>query len=503
MPTNLPLALKAMALGALAALALSLSCAVAVKATNYRDLFAYRRLWLDLNWAIGNLVDFRFPQDPGTGATTDPSEAYRSILLERTAQVGIQPWQFWRSFRPWAFQAHRGPLPLGGFDDPGRAILLARAFRWMNGVSPYLILWVAPLACFPVVAWLVFELAWHRRPVAAAVFAALLAASPFVAETLTLSRNSVGFYLVAALLFLPPTIHAVLSPRPRPIGLIARFAVAGAGLALCAACRSSSLAFAVALALPAVVGARRTRRPRSAILAAALAIVAVAPTLLTRPAERHTSWSPLWEGLGDFDRTKGHTWSDPVAEALVRKEGAPGLWSAESEAILKARVLANVTSDPLWVCGILAKRVAATVTQWKLWPWGPRDGIHMRRRTSENEGFIDKYYGYTTTVDHLGWGENPWELPITLCFVPVGAFLLLPFVARRWLARGAWKSEIWLVALWSASLLLLPVAITTAGGQETEAFALAYFLATAFLLERVAARFRAGSTTRTAAGAST
>jgi hypothetical protein len=207
-----------------------------------------------------------------------------------------------------------------------------------------------------------------------------------------------------------------------------------------------------------------------------------------RPPRRHDVWQPLWEGLGDFDRTKGHAWSDPVAEEVVKKAGAEALWTRRSEAIFRALLLSDVRGDPLWYATILAKRVGATVVQWKLWPWGPRDGIHIRRRSSPNEGFIDKYYGYTTTVDHVGFGSRQVELPISLLLLPTVLLIALSLPTR--FAPGAQtvrrrRAGLEAVGCVAVAALPLPVLITTAGAQETQAFALVYLLGLSFLAEEI------------------
>ena len=83
-----------------------------------------------------------------------------------------------------------------------------------------------------------------------------------------------------------------------------------------------------------VAAARMTDR-RIAVAAFALFLI---PYAILRPAQHHDVWAAVWEGLGDFDRTKGHVWSDPVAEEHVRALGAPARLSDEGMAIMRAEV---------------------------------------------------------------------------------------------------------------------------------------------------------------------
>ena len=170
----------------------------------------------------------------------------------------------------------------------------------------------------------------------------------------------------------------------------------------------------------------------------------------------------------------GVFWSDAAAEEASRRGGGGALWTPGSEAMFRRVVIQTVREDPLWYGEILLKRVAATTLQWKLWPWRPRDGTPLRQSTSWNEGFMDKYYGYSTTVDHAGLG--PWraELPISALLVP-GAILLGLRRAAPLLVMGA-------VAV---ATLGLPVLMSTAAAQETQAFALVHFLGLGFLLDEL------------------
>jgi hypothetical protein len=490
-------ALRALAVG-LAASCLLLWNTAALKAdTDYADLGAFRRLWSDLAFAINGYLETQapVPRDPTT--TSSPAETverYRRIMIERTRERGIRPTQFWRTLRGRAFLREWGPLEPGAYDDPGRALLLALAFRQLEGISPFLILWLGAVFCIPVLLWTSWEFFMADQPVAGTTFVLGLVSSPYVVEVLALPRYAVGFYALALLLLVPLSVYALLGASPSPKGLVIRAALAGLGFAVCALSRSSSLLLSGGFLLALFLGFCRVKpreRWRLRSLAASLAVLLLflSPYLATSRPQRHDVWQPLWEGLGDFDRTKGHAWSDPVAEEVVTKAGGQALWTPRSEAIFRTLVLNEVREDPVWYATILAKRACATIAQWKLWPWAPRDGIHIRRRSSDNEGFIDKYYGYTTTVDHLGFGSSLVELPIALLFLPTLLLVALVCVPTRFRPgatdAGLRPARLAVIGCMGLAAIPLPVLITTAGAQETQAFALVYLLGLSFLVEEI------------------
>jgi len=464
------------AAGTLFALLLLVHVAVRTADTRLADLGAFRRLWSDQALATTALVKARTGGGPRSRNPQSVETCHR-LVVERINVLGIRPWQFWRTIRSEPFLRagiYQEPAP---YDDPGRAILLGFAFRILGGVAPYFVFWLGPILAAPVLAWAIAELCGRGHVVAAFVFGCLLVLSPFVVEVLALSRSPVGFYLIAWLALVALAVFAMLGPSPAPRSLMLRCGLAGIVFGLCAFCRIGSLFLVPGVALAIAVGLRRTASPRRLLLAAACVVLFVAPCLALRSQPSHNRWQPLWEGLGDFDRTHAFTWSDPLAEEWAVRHGAH-LWTDEGEAAFRADMLSTIRAEPTWYARILAKRLAATTTQYKLWPRVAADGLWMRRSPSMNEGFMDKYYTYTETVDFLGWGSHIIELPI--------AVLTLPTLALLALRRGAEG----LVLLAAASAVLVPVLISTASGQETQAFALVYFLGLAFAIELAARKSR-------------
>jgi hypothetical protein len=489
--------LRALAVGLAASALLLWNTAALTADTNYAHLGAFRRLWSDLASAINGYLEHQVPAPRDLSASSSPTETverYRRIMIERIQERGIRPTQFWRTLRGRAFLREWGPLERGAYDDPGRAMLLTAAFRHLDGISPFLILWLGAFFSIPVLLWTTWEFFMADQPVAGTTYVLGLASSPYVVEMLALPRYAVGFYALALLLLVPLSVYALLRASPSLKGLVIRATLVGLGFVVCALSRSSSLLLLAGFLLALFVGVRRVmplRRYGLRSLAVSLAVflLFLSPYLATRRPQRHDVWQPLWEGLGDFDRTKGHAWSDPVAEEVVKKAGGEALWTPRSEAIFRTLVLDDVREDPLWYATILAKRVCATVAQWKVWPWAPRDGIHIRRRSSDNEGVIDKYYGYTTTVDHVGFGSWQVELPISLLVLPTVLLVALPWVPTRMrpgaLAVRRRPARLGVIGCVGLAAMPLPVLITTAGAQETQAFALVYLLGLSFLAEEI------------------
>jgi hypothetical protein len=464
----------------------------ATASTDFTELGSWRRLWSDLAVATAAWIDHAHGPAPervtARGEAAD-MELRRTLLrrIEREERAATRPLATIVD-RPFVLD-RLAPEPKP-YDDKGRAVLLGWAFRLRGGIAPFLILWLGALLAAPVIAWAAVELASAGHRVAALAFALMVGLSPYVVETLALARYPVGFYLVALLLVVPLAVYAQLSPAPTRRGLAWRVIAAAGVLTLCVFCRSSAALLGPGFLLATALGVRRvlgTGRAAAAALLVAAVLFAL-PSRLVQDAQQNDMWQPLWEGLGDFDRTKGYTWSDAAAEEAARRAGAASLWTDESEAFFRAGIQRDVVSDPAWFAGILTRRLASTVALWKLWPWGPVDGTFIRRHTAPNEGVIDKYWTYTTTVDHVGFGSRAVELPVLLLLAPA---VVLGLMACRGPGRASARGALAVTSCVAAAGLVLPVLITTAGGQEAEAFALTYLVAAAFVADLIEKRWRA------------
>jgi hypothetical protein len=445
----------------------------------------WRRLWSDLAQATSVWVQASYGPTPAAVTGEEADVVARGLILERIANQGLRatrPFERVRKVQPFV-DARLGATGQP-YDDRGRAVLLALAFRAGGGILPFLILWLGFLIASPVVSWIALELWAAGRPRVAAIALLLLGFSPFFVETLALGRFPVGFYVIALLSIVPLAVYGRLHPSPTLRGLGVRVLGASLLLGLCTFCRSSAAALGPGFVLATWLGVCRIAPAgwRRVTLIAVAAVVLALPCVLVPGAQQNDMWQPVWEGLGDFDRTHAFTWKDAEALNAVRQAGARELWTEESEAVLRAQVLETIRAEPRWYAGILLRRALSTVSLWRLWPWTPRDGAFVRGSETPNEGAIGKYWTYTTTADFLGVGDWSIEVPVSVLIGPALALVVLAWRGRR---AAAAREACIVLACPAAACLILPVVITTAGGQEGQAIALVYLFAAAFLVDLV------------------
>jgi hypothetical protein len=331
---------------------------------------------------------------------------------------------------------------------------------------------------------------------------------------LRLGYSAVGFHVVALVAMVPLAVYGTMG-RVTWSGLLRRGALAAVIFGVCALCRSSCLSLLPGYALALAVGARRlsaapaaspsrwSRRGMPAALAAgtllmlplayaALAVVShrlVANTLARQgtgelPPQRHDVWATIWQGLGDFDRTKGYVFLDSALDAALRSNGREGSLNQSNEAILRDRILGDIRSDPAWYLGILARRTWATVTLSKLAPWGPRDGASIKPATHPNEGVTDSYYVMAAQADWYGIAGWTWEVPIECILFPTLLIVIAAAVPRtpQWGKVQQYARCGLLVCVCVAvGALVAPVLITTATAFESESFVVAHLLSLAFV----------------------
>lgn len=470
---------------------------------------APRRYWEDLAVAATRFLDRDGQAQKVSINSADGAEVrlgFERSLTRAAAAAGLAPWQPWRTIPVRPFLKDRRLMPRE-IDDPGRAGLLTAGFRLLRGVSPFLPMWIGALVAAPVIAWAGWELARAGRTAAGIVFTLLLACSPYVVDALGLPYSAVGFYVIAVVAIVPLAVSSIFG-EVGAAGLAVRALAAGIVFAICVLCRSGSLFLLPGYALALAAGAWRLGGRRAppgwpaprALYAAVLLALFSAPYALVREPRHHEVWLGLWEGLGDFDRTRGHAWDDDVAREVLRRAGAEPperypVWeyAPENEPLFRRLVVDDVRSAPGWYAGILVRRVWATLAQIKLAPWAPRDGLSIAPRRSPNEGVIDSYYSMATPADWIGLGPWRLELPLVVLWGPA-LLLVLLFVLGCWRARlRPWAARLgpalFVLLCVAVAALGLPVLFTTAAGIETQAFVVVYFLGVAFLLDE-ALRYR-------------
>jgi hypothetical protein len=419
------------------------------------------RYWEDFQAAVAVAVA------PAPGALVERPVQRR--VEDALARSGARPWQFW-AVVPADAVTMAASARLRAFEDFGRAHLAALGFRMFGGAAPWLMAWMAPVLCLPLLVWTSVEMARGGWPVAGVAYAFAWSASAFVADALPLAYSAVGFYLVGVLTVVPWSAALLGRRSPGPRGLLLRAAGVAGVLAVCVYCRGGTLLLLPGFLLPLALAAwRRSVRPPAAALAA---LLLVALPAAARSGGGHDLWITLWEGLGDFDREKGHSWSDAAAKRFVRGAGVDDLRSVDAQPVFRRAVLGAIVGDPGWYAGILAGRLGASLSQWKILPRGA-----IRPATTPGEGAMDGYYGLTRTVDTFAAGASAIELPLPLLWL--GPLALAVLALRREDARrGAQVTLCLLVAT-----LGVPVVVSTAGALETQAVALSWFLAGAFVLE--------------------
>jgi hypothetical protein len=423
------------------------------------------------------------------------------VILPRNARrCGLRSWEFWRTV---PLRPLRNVEPLRGrdSDDPGRSWLSTVGFRVLGGVAPYFPVWVALLFALPLFVWLLLDCTLAGRQGIGIVTLLLFASSTYAAELLTLPYSAAGFYLVGLLLVVVLGFYAYLA-TPTRTGLLLRWLLGGLLFAICALCRGSVRAYLPVLGIITFVGAYRAtepptrRRTRAVMLAFVALTLLVGPYFLVRPPQRHEVWVGIWEGLGDFDREKGHAWYDPAARAAIRREGYTipepiGPYSLSAwDAAFRRMVLRDIADDPLWFLSILARRVPTTVLQLKLWPRASIDGVPFARSTHPAEGVTDVYYNFVHTADVFGCGPWTWELP--LAFLWAGPVALVGLVAlQRWRQPKYSLAPLGLLATIAAAGGTLPILVSTASGPETQAFLVVYIVAAGMVVDIVAPRWSA------------
>ncbi len=418
---------------------------------------------------------------PFVPASVDP---FTHAVATESAGLGISVTTFWRSV-PLA----RLPPPSTGritaLEDVGSARLLAVCFRALDGVAPYLLLWIPALLAAPALCALALGFAAMGRPLAGVVVSLLIGTAVFFADALFLAYSPFGFYVVGLFLLAAFSTWAVGegSRTPRAADFVAALVV-GLVLALCAACRGGVLLlFPGFLAAGVVLAAGRRRA--GWWTAAAIVALLIVPSVAFRPSESHNVWISVWQGLGDFDLARGHVWSDAAAKRTLRAAGVDDLRSAEAERTMRALVLADLRADPAWYAAILARRVRAIVLQEKISPW--RQKRALAAPNGAGEGAMDAYYGLTRHADTFAATGGGVEVPTWMLWAPLALVAALAAGGRH-IGQSAesaaeWRRDTLALVPVAVGALVVPVLISTAGALETQAFMIVHLSSAALLLD--------------------
>lgn len=448
------------------------------------------RYWEDVGASIRHYFGFPSLEDGVSGdeaGRKEQRDALRDLMVARVERAGITPMEFWRTLHDRPFLGNAESLPRARINqDVGRYHLFAWGYRVLEGVSPFVPLWIGLLFFIPVLVGTLMELRRAGRPWAAAVLSLVVGASIFVDEILALPHSAVAFYWIGLVSVVGFASYCCLA-MVRRRGLAVRAVLYGALWALCIWVRHGTLLVGTGFVVALLIGVARIQPPsrlsRRAVWFVALALVFLSPHLLARDAIPRPVWFSLWEGLGDFDRKYGHTWLDPEA---VRVAGAAGVdtgpdqigySSPAAEAFFRATVLRHIREDPGWYLAILAKRAASTMSLWWVWPPYTK-GEAYRQSTSPQQGMQDAYFGMAWPVDFLVVGPKAFEAPIFLIVAPTLTLLVWGLALQNPSAR----SSLTVVCCVALGALAAPVLVTTASGMP-QMFGLVHFLALGLLAD--------------------
>ncbi len=344
------------------------------------------RFWDDAYVAVSRYLDWKYGTKRRPGNPDEDVAAVKDVLVSKTGEAGIRPYEFWRTIRDAPFLRVQRQTWIPPLEDPGRPILIAAGFTLLGGVSPYLLIWIGTLASIPALLWILGEARASHVPLAGSLFVALCVSSPFVVESLSLPHSPVAFYLIAAFILIAFGLYAFLGERGSLRGLLVRASAASLGFAVCCTCRAGALVMAPAFGLAVLFAAGRVcpRRfrgglVRQCLLAALLTGVFVVPYLVLRPPQHHNFWISYWEGLGDYGTDRGYSWYDRDLKRWLAARGRtpfehPRYVSHDDDVYVGQAVRRDILAHPAWFAAVLGRRFVDTVSLAKLGPHGAWDG---------------------------------------------------------------------------------------------------------------------------------
>jgi hypothetical protein len=307
-----------------------------------------------------------------------------------------------------------GPLRIG---DHGR-LLLYLPDVWARGKPEAPAVWRTNAVAFLVaLSALFFSFWWRGWPVLGGLLVLFIGSNPYQLYEVYGNDNIFGWSITLLLLMLALYLP-VIDPRgPRSRVLFALPVITGLVVGTFHHIRSEpTLLLLSALGATALMS-RATFKWRALMAATLIAVSALTsiawgayfrrvishthevvknaggkphPGALA-PEMHHNVWMAVWDGLGDFDTKYGYAWDDRKAHAYAQKalrerHGIeypywpgdfvfPGSYLDDKQTyirvpfqmphyheVLRAKVLGDITRDPLWYAGILARRVWAGLT---------------------------------------------------------------------------------------------------------------------------------------------
>ena len=297
-------------------------------------------------------------------------------------------------------------------------VLLYLPDAWLKGkpVEPSLVP-ASRIAFVGALCGLAFACWWVGRPGLGLLLVVFLGSNPFQLRLVNLSENVFSWVITTAIAALALNLPLMSDrpPRSRWVWLIP--ALTGVGLATVRTVRSEPAVVLAAVLGVVLLATGYSWRKRIALAAVMVMgylavgqawswwfrarfdeatgfVAEVGGDPYTGPyVEHHEVWHPIWCGLGDFDTKYGYAWNDRVAMAyvlpiLAEKYGVEvpprgsrdfffptAFWGdtryyrklpAELpyyHRVVRDKVVADVTGDPLWYAGILVRRAWRTLTE--------------------------------------------------------------------------------------------------------------------------------------------
>jgi hypothetical protein len=240
---------------------------------------------------------------------------------------------------------------------------------------------------------------WIRDPTLGAVAVALLGSNPYQLHEVHARENVFGWAITAGIVTLALAVPFLRRPGIRPSAWLLALAI-GATLGTVRQIRPEPGAILVSATLACLLVSRASLLRRAALAAVLVAsflgasaawqawfdhkfdeatrIVAAAGGRIYRgPRDRyHAFWHPLWCGLGDFGQKYGYEWRDkaaahyaaPIVQERYRALGREPNWSylfwdPIYYDVLAEKVWHDISNDPLWYTGVLARRIVR-VFRW-------------------------------------------------------------------------------------------------------------------------------------------